>query len=253
MLALEVGLSSKHLSFLETGRSQPSRPMLLRLAEYLEIPLRERNALLLSAGFAPAFPERALDDAQLDSARQAVRLVLSGHIPYPALAIDRHWTMVDANEAVAPLLADIAEISLLTPPINVLRLSFHPGGLAPRIANYATWRAHLLDRLRRQVEDSADPLLEDLLRELQAYPAPDTARREMRRPVASVTDVGRFAVPLQLHSEAGILSFISTTTVFGSPLEVTLSELAIEAFFPADETTGQVLRHLWESRKSAQG
>src|SRR5499426_4537715 len=157
-LACEAEISTRHLSFLETGRSLPSREMVLRLAEQLEVPLRERNVLLIAAGYAPAFPERPLGDPALQSARKAVDLVLAGHEPYPALAIDRHWTLVAANGAVNRLLAGVAA-ELLAPPINVLRLSLHPDGLAPRIANLAEWRQHLLERLRRQVDVSADPVL----------------------------------------------------------------------------------------------
>src|SRR6185436_13787809 len=150
-LALEADISARHLSFLETGRAQPSRDMVLHLAERLEVPLRERNLLLVAAGFAPVFPERPLADRALQPARKAVELVLAGHEPYPALAVDRHWTLVAANKAVAPLLAGV-DATLLKPPVNVLRLSLHPKGLARRIANLAEWRAHLLARLRRQIE-----------------------------------------------------------------------------------------------------
>ena len=168
-LACEAEISTRHLSFLETGRSLPSREMVLRLAEQLEVPLRERNVLLIAAGYAPAFPERPLDDPALQAARKAVDLVLAGHEPYPALAIDRHWTLIASNNAVPPLLAGV-EPSLLQPPVNVLRLSLHPAGLAPRIANLAEWRSHLLARLRHQIEVSADPVLEELLNELCGYP-----------------------------------------------------------------------------------
>src|SRR5690606_31146950 len=150
--------AARHLSFIETGRSVPSREMLLRLAERLEVPLRERNRLLVAAGYAPRFPERRLDDEALAAARRAVQLVLKGHEPFPALAIDRHWQLVDQNAAVAPLLTGI-DAALLAPPVNVLKLSLHPNGLAPRIANLAEWREHLLDRLRKQIEATADPVL----------------------------------------------------------------------------------------------
>ena len=175
-LALEAEISSRHLSFLETGRSQPSRDMLLHLAERLDVPLRERNVLLTAAGYAPVFAERALTDPALQAARKAVELVLKGHEPFPALAVDRHWTLVAANAAVAPLLAG-ADPALLAPPVNVLRLSLHPNGLAPRIENLREWRAHLLERLRRQVELTADPVLAALMDELRAYPSPGGAAR----------------------------------------------------------------------------
>jgi transcriptional regulator with XRE-family HTH domain len=170
-LAAEAEISSKHLSFVESGRALPSREMLLHLAEQLAIPLRERNVLLVAAGYAPVFAECSLDDPALQAARKAVELVLAGHEPYPALAIDRHWTMIAANRAIAPLLAGV-DRALLEPPVNVLRLSLHPAGLAPRIANLAAWRAHLLARLRRQIELTADVQLIGLQGELSAYPVP---------------------------------------------------------------------------------
>src|SRR5215211_7102926 len=171
-LAMEADVSARHLSFLETGRARPSREMLLRLSEPLDIPLRERNELLLAGGFAPVFPERSLDAPALKAAREAVERVLKGHEPYPALAVDRHWSLLTANDAVTPLLVGVGK-DLLRPPINVLRLSLHPKGLAPRIANYAQWREHVLERLRGQVDVSADAVLADLLEELRGYPAPE--------------------------------------------------------------------------------
>ncbi len=235
-LALQAEISQKHLSFVESGRSSPSREMVLNLAERLELPLRERNAMLLSAGYAPIFPERSLDDPALQPARAAIDLVLKGHEPYPALAIDRHWTLVASNAAVPPLLADITEQTLLEPPVNVLRLSLHPGGLAPRIANLAEWRSHLLQRLRHQIDLTGDAGLARLLRELEGYHAP-----AVHRPLAERSYAG-IVTPLQLATPGGVLSFFSTTTVFGTPVDVTLSELAIEAFFPADHATAQALR-----------
>lgn len=236
-LAMEADVSQRHLSFVESGRAQPSREMVLHLAESLDIPLRERNLLLVSAGYAPVFAERALDDPALAAARGVVQQVLTGHEPHPALAVDRHWTLIAHNRAVAPFLAG-ADGSLLAPPVNVLRLSLHPGGLAPRIVNLAEWRAHILARLRRQVEVSADAALIRLLDELRAYPAPASARPV---PPAELESV---AVPLRIASPAGVLSFISTTTVFGTPVDITLSELAIEAFFPADAGTAAAMREL---------
>ncbi len=239
-LACEAGISTRHLSFMETGRSAPSREMVLHLAEQLDVPLRERNALLVAAGYAPVFPERPLDDPLLQPARKAIDLVLAGHEPYPALAVDRHWTLVASNNAVPPLLSGVDPL-LLQPPCNVLRLSLHPAGLASRIANYAEWRSHLFERLRRQIEITADPVLAQLLDELAAYPAPDGAAT-----VSHATDkeYGGVVVPFQLKTEAGTLSFISTITVFGTPVDVTLSELALESFFPADAATANALRNL---------
>lgn len=236
-LAVEAEISTRHLSFLETGRAQPSREMVLHLAEYLDVPLRERNSLLVAAGYAPIFKERPLNDPALESARKTVELILAGHEPFPAMAIDRHWTLVAANKTVPILLAGI-DAALLEPPVNVLRLSLHPAGLAPRIANLAEWRSHLFSRLRRQIEITADAILEELLKELSGYPVlNDNAP-------ASSQDYAGIAVPFQLKTESGILSFLSTTTVFGTPVDVTLSELALESFFPADSATAEALNNL---------
>lgn len=236
-LALEAEVSARHLSFVETGRSSPSRDLILTLADRLELPLRERNTLLVAGGYAPVYPERSLDDPALAAARRAMELVLAGHEPFPALAIDRRWTMVLANRAVAPLLMGI-DAALLKPPVNVLRLSLHPDGLAPRIANLAEWRAHLLDRLRRQVEATADRGLQELLRELLAYPKPPGPPHP--GPAGDKAYAG-VVVPLRLKTPGGVLSFFSTTTVFGTPVDVTLSELALEAFYPADAATATAL------------
>lgn len=235
--ALEADISQRHLSFIESGRSLPSREMLMHLAERLGVPLRERNPMLLAAGFAPVFPERKLDDPALAPAWRAIDMLLKGHEPFPALAIDRHWTLVAANAAVAPLLAGIADISLANPPVNVLRLSLHPDGLAPRIVNLPEWRNHLLERLRQQTTATGDPVLIKLLQELSAYPAPPAQKSG-----PSDRDFAGIAVPLELLTEAGRLSFISTTTIFGTPVDVTLSELAIESFFPADPETAELLK-----------
>lgn len=247
-LALEANVSTRHLSFVESGRAQPSREMVLHLAERLEVPLRERNLLLVAAGFAPVFRERALQDPALAAARRAVDLVLKGHEPYPALAIDRHWRMIAANAAAMRLVAGL-DPSLLEPPVNVLRLSLHPRGLSPRIANLPEWRAHLLERLRRQLELSADPVLADLLEELQAYPSGRGDRQSLVPP----NDLGGVVVPLQVATSAGTLSLFSTTTVFGTPLDVTLAELALECFYPADAATGEALRTLASREPNAVG
>ncbi len=237
-LALEAEVSARHLSFVETGRAQPSRQMVLRLAERLEVPLRERNALLLAAGYAPAFQERPLDDPALAAARRAVDLVLAGHEPYPALAVDRHWTLLAANRAVGPLLRGIAP-ALLQPPVNVLRLGLHPEGLGGRVVNAVEWRTHLMSRLRRQVEATADATLAALLQELREMTSPPGGDHD----TADMADLG-VIVPLRLRTDVGTLSFITTTTVFGTPMDITLSELALETFFPADESTGATLRAL---------
>jgi hypothetical protein len=212
--------------------------MLLKLAELLEVPLRERNTLLISAGFAPMFSERTLDDPSLQAARDAMELVLKGHEPYPAIAVDRHWTLLAANRAVAPMLTGI-KAELLAPPMNVLRASLHPDGLALRIVNLGQWRAHIFARLRRQIEISADPVLTALLAELMGYPALDQPSHSTRGEITNA-----FVVPMRLATPMGVLSFISTTTVFGTPLDVTLSELALESFFPADAATAAALRQM---------
>ncbi len=235
-LANEAGVSSRHLSFLETGRSRPSREILLRLADHLDVPLRERNALLLAGGFAPVFPERQLNDPALTSARQAVDLILSGHEPCPALAIDRHWTLVAANRSIPLLLAGVAD-HLLQPPVNVMRLCFHPEGIAPRIVNGATLRSHLVVRLHHEIGISGDPALQELLTEISGYPLADDASLSQR-----VTP--EVAVPFVLRTDAGVMSFISTTTVFGTATDVTLNELAIESFFPSDAETREILQRL---------
>jgi transcriptional regulator with XRE-family HTH domain len=235
--ALEAEISQKHLSFIESGRSVPSRAMVLRLAETLDVPLRDRNGMLLAAGYAPLFTERPLDDPQVAAAREAVERLIRAHEPYPALAVDRNWTLIFANAAVAPLLGPVRDRSLLEGPVNVLRLSLHPEGLAPAIANLAEWREHLLRRLARQAETSGDAGLADLLSELRSYPAPKERPR--------VDDgAARVIVPLELRVGGAVLSLLSTTTVFGTPVDVTLSELAIESFFPADAATAEALRGL---------
>lgn len=246
-LALEAEISPRHLSFVETGRSQPSRELILRLAEHLQVPLRARNALLNAAGYSAVFAERSLDDPALAPARAAVDLVLKGHEPYPALAIDRHWTLVAANRIV-PLLLEGVEPSLLQPPVNVLRLSLHPAGLAPRIANLGEWRRHLLERLRQQIDATADPFLRDLETELSGYPSPGESA-----PPAGIEDYGGVVVPFRLRTPGGEIAFFSTTTVFGTPVEITLSELAVESFFPADEATGGAMQALSASRLAAEG
>lgn len=248
-LASEAEISQRHLSFVESGRSAPSRDMVMRLAEHLSIPLRERNALLVAAGFAPVYRERGLDDGGLVAARRAVELILAAHEPHPALALDRHWQLVAANRAVAPLLSGVDE-RLLRPPVNVLRASLHPLGVAPRIVNFREWRAHVLSRLTQQIDSSGDPALITLLDELTSYPVPPGARPHR---LGEPSTIGGIAVPLELALEAGTLRFLSTTTVFGTALDVTLSELAIESFFPADEETAVLIRRLLQAPADAAG
>jgi hypothetical protein len=196
--------------------------------------------LLLAAGFAPLYPQRDLDDPELQAARQAIDRLLTGHKPYPAHAVDRHWTLVASNHVARPLLTGVAP-ELLQAPVNVLRLTLHPDGMAPRIANLGQWRAHILHRLHQQVESSADPTLAALYAELSGYPMPEGGETEGPRLDLYAAGV---VVPLRLRTEWGLLAFFSTITIFGTPVDITLSELAIEAFFPADTMTAEVLRHL---------
>ena len=231
-LAGDAAISARHLSFVETGRAAPSRDMVLKLAERLDVPLRERNVLLVAAGFAPAFPQRSLDDPALKSVRSAIDLVLRAHEPSPALAHDRHWNLVSANRMVMPLLAGIPA-RLLTPPINILRLAFHPEALAGRTVNVAEWCGHLLERLHRQCEVTADGELIKLYGELKAYPL---LARSAPLPPDNV------AIPFKFRLDGGLLSFMSATMIFGTPVDVTLSELALETFFPADEFTAERMR-----------
>lgn len=228
-MALEADISARHLSFLETGRAKPSRDMVLRLAERLDAPLRERNRLLLAAGYAPVYADRPLEDEALAPARAAIEGWLKAHEPYPALAVDRLWNLVAANAALAPLLEGV-DPALLTPPVNVLRLTLHPGGLVDRIENLTEWRAHLLERLRRQAEAVGDLELAALRAELAAYPAPPAA------PASAGGWDGVFH-RLVLRAGGSQLSFISTTTVFGTAAEVSVSELMLEVLLPADEET----------------
>ena len=207
---------------------------LRHLAEQLDIPLRERNALLLAAGFAPIFRDRPLDAPALARARATIDLILKGHEPYPALVVDRQWTLVAANKTVEPLMAG-ADPVLLKPPVNVMRLSLHPRGLAPLIVNLGEWRAHLLERLRRQHRLTLDPAIGMLLQEVSAFPGGKEHRAAHQDEIA---------VPLRLRTHAGTLSFISTVTVFGTAVDITLSELSLETFYPADGETASVLRGL---------
>ena len=233
-LACEAEVSTRHLSFVESGRSSPTREMLLRLAEPLRMPLRERNRLLLAAGYAPVHPERPLQAPALSAARDAVTAVLRGHEPFPALAVDRHWNMLEANAGIPPLLVGVSA-RLLDPPVNVLRLSLHPEGLAPRILNLPEWRGHLLRRLRAEAEASGDPVLVELLTEMSAY----GARSACARPLAD----NSVFVPLILRDPGSgrQMSLISTTMVFGTAVDVTLAELTLECFFPMDAATRETL------------
>jgi transcriptional regulator with XRE-family HTH domain len=252
-LALAAGVSARHLSFVETGRARPSRELLLALAESLEVPLRERNAMLLAAGYAPSYPASALSDAQLRPVREALEHLLAGHLPYPALVLDRWGDVQLTNTAVAPLLAGVAA-ELLEPPVNVYRLSLHPAGLAPRIRNLADWAGHLVDRLARQAHLTGDPRLAELLAEVRDYPAArehpaaSTHPGGPAHPAAGPADAaplpGDVLLGLRLAHPAGELHLLSAITNFGAPHDVTLAELGVESFFPADAATRDALHRL---------
>jgi transcriptional regulator with XRE-family HTH domain len=235
-LAFAAESSTRHLSCLETGRAQPSREIIVRLAENLEIPLRDRNTLFLAAGFAPAFQERSL--TELEAAKQAIERVLQAHKPYPAFAVDRHWNIILSN-SVLPQLYEGCSPDLLRPPVNSVRLVLHPAGLGPRIVNFAAWRAHALHILRQQLEVRADPVIHDLLSEVVNYPVPASSELSNDLEVSQ-----RFATPLQISTRFGTVSFLSTVTVFGTASDVTLSELALEMLFPADAETVRIVSEL---------
>ncbi|HKV22120.1 MAG TPA: helix-turn-helix domain-containing protein [Mycobacterium sp.] len=235
-LALDTGISARHLSFVETGRSRPSRGLLLALAEQLEVPLRERNALMLASGYAPTYAESDLDSAEAAQAREAIERLLTGHEPYPAVLLDRWGDVVSTNGSVGPLLEGV-DPELLTPPINTYRLSLHPKGLVSRIHNRAEWTAHLGHRLARLARLTGDPRLADLLAEVRAYPGVAETLDELPESTSS-----ELLLTLQLAHPAGDLRLHSTVTSFGSPHDVTLSELTIESFFPADDATRQRLQ-----------
>jgi len=230
-LAIEADVSSRHVSFIETGRSAPSRAMVLRLAEALEVPLREQNQLLMAAGLAPVYAERSLADPDMAAVRDGIDQVLKAYEPYPCLVVDRGWNLVAANAGAGLMLQGVAP-NLLDPP-NALRISLHPDGLAPRIRNLGQWRHHVISRLRREVVVSGSDELSALLAEIEAYPGgfDDT------------TDLGGVVVPLEIDGpDGGVLTFLSTVTTFGTALDLTAAELSIEAFLPADESTAAALR-----------
>jgi len=230
-LSLRAEVSTRHLSFVETGRSRPTAEMIERLAGHLDLSLRERNRLLLAGGFAPVHPEHGLDEPDLAAVRAALRVVLAAHEPHPAVLLNRWWELVDANAALGPLLEGV-DPALVEPPVNVLRLSLHPRGLAPRIANLGQWRGHLLEQLAQRIDRTADPRLVDLAAELAEYPGGDPEP-------AGATDV---VLPLRLVTPAGELSFFSIAAHVGTATDVTVEELTLEAFYPADAATAAALR-----------
>jgi transcriptional regulator with XRE-family HTH domain len=238
-LALEAGISTRHLSFVETGRSRPSPDMVVHLAEQLEVPLRERNQLLLAAGYAPRYEARSLDDPVLTEVRDAVSRVLAAHEPYPALAVDRHWNLVASNAALGPMLEGVAP-ELLVPPVNTIRLALHPDGVAPRIVNLGEYRADLLHRLERAARTTGDPALVTLREEMLGYPGPEAPPTP---PGSAVTVQLRLALDgRDRYEDGGELAFFSTITTFGTAVDVTVSELSVEAFFPANPETAARLR-----------
>ncbi|MEU1262436.1 helix-turn-helix transcriptional regulator [Streptomyces cellulosae] len=236
-LALRAGSSARHISFVETGRSRPSEEMVLRLAEHLDVPMRERNALLLAAGYAPRYPETPLDDPALEVVRTGIELLIGGFEPYPALVVDAAYDVVAANRGVLALFDGVPE-TLLTPPLNAVRLTLHPRGLAPRIRNLREWRGHLLEQMRRNIALSRSDRLRALYDEVAAYPVPDTAghAEEPAEPVAY------FALPMVVEHRGRTLSFVSSIATFNTPMDVTVAELAVETLLPADPATAAYLQ-----------
>src|SRR3954451_20442184 len=237
-LALEAGVSARHLSFVETGRSKPGREMLLKVLAQLEVPFREQNRLLLAGGHAPAFPERSLDDPELLPVREALEQILDDHEPYPAFVVDRAWDYVAANSAMRGLTTDVeVDPALLEPPVNVLRLSFHPRGFAPLFVNLARWRTHFCRRLERQVAVTGDSELAALLDEIAGYPIPGDEPHPAPDP-----DAREFLGPVRVRpARGGELAFFGMFATFDTPFEVTTSELALELLFPADRVTAEAL------------
>lgn len=245
-LALRADSSARHISFVETGRSRPSEEMVLRLAEHLDVPVRERNALLLAAGYAPRYPETPLDDPALDALREGVERLIQGYEPYPAVVVDATYDVVAANRGILMLLDGIPE-SLLTPPLNAMRLTLHPEGLAPRICNLRAWRGHLLDQMERQIALRRSEPLRALYEEVAAYPVPETddGNGNGNGNDDQLADpVPHFALPMRIEHEGRILSFISSISTFNTPMDVTVAELAIETFLPADPATVKFLHSL---------
>jgi transcriptional regulator with XRE-family HTH domain len=230
-LAVQAGTTQRHVSFIEQGRSRPGRGIVVRLAEALELSLRQRNELLLAAGYAPAFPESALDDAALRPVRRALETILDGHMPYPAMVVRPHGVLVTANRAFDVFHEGVDPL-LLAPPVNVFRLALHPGGLASRVGNLPEWGRHITENLRARLVRSPDPSLEALLTELEGY-LPS---------LPAEPDILGFAVPLELTSADGHMRLITTLTSFATAADVTLAELHLEAFLPADEASADVLR-----------
>ncbi|MFE4465458.1 helix-turn-helix domain-containing protein [Oerskovia sp. NPDC056781] len=245
-LSIEADVSTRHLSCVETGRSRPSPGLVTRLGEVLDVPLRERNRLMLAAGYAPAHPETPV--AALEPLRASLRAVLDAHDPFPAFVVDRTWTLIEANASVEVLLDGVDE-DLLIEPVNVLRIGLHPRGMAPRVVDLARWRGELLGRLRRQVEWSADVDLAELHRELDGYPV---AAGPAAAEGSADPEQSGLAIPFRLRHGDDELAFLGMVTTFGTPVDVTLSELTIETFLPADDRTAEVLRAAADARRDAE-
>ncbi|MFJ9407937.1 helix-turn-helix domain-containing protein [Streptomyces sp. NPDC101393] len=245
-LALRAGSSARHISFIETGRSRPSQEMVLRLAEHLDVPVRERNALLIAAGYAPAYPETPLDDPSMDALRAGMEQLLTGYEPFPALVLDGRYDVRAANRGVALLLEGV-DPALLQPPLNSMRITLHPAGLAPRIRNFAEWRGHLLAQMERQLALLRSAPLRALYDEVSGYPVPGSGGdRDPAAPGAvpahsPAHSAAPFALPMMIEHRGTVLSFLSTIATFNTPMDVTVSELAVEAFLPADPETAAAL------------
>jgi len=251
-LALRAGSSARHISFVETGRSRPSEEMVLRLAEHLDVPVRDRNALLLAAGYAPRYPETPLDDPALDALREGVERLIQGYEPYPAFVVDATYNVVAANRGIAMLLDTVPE-HLLAPPLNAMRLTLHPEGLAPRIRNLREWRGHLLAQMERDIALRRSEPLRALYEEVAAYPYPSESSSTEGSPgneSENESDEGPgetvpyFALPMQIEHDGRVLSFISSISTFNTPMDVTVAELAIETLLPADPATVKYLQSL---------
>ncbi|MEW2070188.1 helix-turn-helix transcriptional regulator [Streptomyces sp. NPDC007346] len=236
-LALRADSSARHISFIETGRSRPSEDMVLRLAEQLDIPVRERNALLVVAGYAPRYAQTPLDDPAMASVHEGLERLLAGYEPYPALVVDGRYDVVAANRGIALLMEGVAE-ELLAPPLNAMRVTLHPAGLAPRILNLPEWRADLLAQMERQIALVRSPELRALYEEVAAYPVPDRGAAGVRAGERTPS----FALPLVIEHGDRVLSFIASIATFNTPMDVTVAELAIETFLPADPETAAYLR-----------
>ncbi|MEW2526868.1 helix-turn-helix transcriptional regulator [Streptomyces sp. NPDC047071] len=235
-LALRADSSARHISFVETGRSKPSEEFVLKLAEHLDVPVRERNALLLAAGYAPRFRQTPLDDPSMGALRAGLERLLQGYEPYPALVVDATYDVVAANRGIASLLDGLPE-HLLTPPLNAMRVVLHPEGLAPRIRNLREWRGHLLHQMERQIALQRSGALRALYEEVAAYPVLDPGED-----TAADGQVPHFALPLRIEHEGRVLSFISSISTFNTPMDVTVAELAVETLLPADPATVEYLQ-----------